>query len=131
MWTQKILLLAVGGAAGTLARFGLTDLVHRVNGQPTPLGTILVNALGCLIFGFIWAATEQKIAPGPIASLALLAGFCGAFTTFSTYGFEVHYLARHSGLTSTAAYILAQNVIGIALLFFGVWLGRVCIGAGG
>lgn len=53
---QKICLLALAGACGTLARYGLAGAVHRWVGSGFPWGTAVVNMLGCLLFGIIWAA---------------------------------------------------------------------------
>ncbi len=125
MCIHKLLFLAICGAAGTLARFGLTGLVHRWYGEPTPIATIAVNGLGCLIFGLIWGLTEHRFGSGHAVSLALLVGFCGALTTFSSFGFDSHQLAHHSGLFWMGGYIAAQNIIGIMLLFMGIGMAQL------
>ena len=125
-----ILFLAMGGAAGTLARVGLTGWVNHLHGSPWPWGTFAVNALGCFLFGFIWSLADSRFDLGDAARLAILGGFCGAFTTFSTFAFDSHALADKHGLYWAASHILAQNVAGIALVFVGLWLGRVATGPG-
>ncbi|MCK4847116.1 MAG: CrcB family protein, partial [Deltaproteobacteria bacterium] len=77
----KILLIAASGAVGTLARFGLSGLVQTAYKGNLPLGTFVVNIIGCLLFGFIWTISEEKLTITSEARLIILVGFMGAFTT--------------------------------------------------
>jgi CrcB protein len=120
---QKLLLLMFGGATGTLARYGLVMWVGQ--GQATPSGTVLVNALGCLGFGLIWGIADARGTVGTAGTVAVLAGFMGAFTTFSAYAFETHQIARDTNLFWTGGYLIIHNVVGISLLFVGLWLSRI------
>jgi len=124
-----ILLLALGGALGTLARVGLAAAVNKLHGGPWPWGTLVVNAAGCFIFGLFFAVIDKNHPLGPLASLALIAGFCGAFTTFSTFAFDTAHLAQGHTFTGANALhalgnILLHNVVGITLLFAGLTLGN-------
>ena len=118
-----ILTLALGGAAGTLARVGLAAAVQRLHGSPWPLGTLAVNILGCLAFGLIYASLAARPSPSPLLTLLLLGGFCGAFTTFSTFAFDAHRLARDGGLLQPLAYVLITNALGLTAFFLAAWLG--------
>ena len=80
--------LALGGVAGTFARYVLGGVIYQLFGTSFPYGTLAVNLLGCLIIGFLAALAEEKFLLGPNARLLLMVGFCGAFTTFSTFIFE-------------------------------------------
>jgi CrcB protein len=117
-------MLALGGAAGTLARVGLAELVQRVHGGPWPWGTFVVNAAGCLIFGVLFGLLEAKQALSSVAALALLAGFCGALTTFSTFAFDTAQLARGPGFAHALGNFLLHGGVGLVLVFAGLALGQ-------
>ncbi|MBB6430924.1 fluoride efflux transporter FluC [Algisphaera agarilytica] len=124
-----ILLLALGGALGTLARVGLAAAVNKLHGGPWPWGTFAANAVGCFLFGILFTVIDKNHPLGPLASLALIAGFCGAFTTFSTFAFDTTHLAQGNTFAGSNALhalgnLLLHNVVGITLLFAGLALGH-------
>lgn len=123
---QRILLIALGGSAGAVARYVAAGLTQRLAGGSFPLGTFVVNALGCLLFGLLWGIMEDRAAIGPQTRMMVLTGFMGAFTTFSTYAFESASLLRTGQWAYAAANIVGQNVLGIAFLFAGLALARLC-----
>jgi len=84
----KLMGLAVAGACGTLARYGLAGLVQRGQHIGSPWGTLTVNVLGCFLFGLIWTLTQQRFLVSPETRAILLVGFLGSFTTFSAFLFE-------------------------------------------
>jgi CrcB protein len=124
LW-QKLLLLAVAGATGTLARFGLGGFVQRLAGGSFPWGTFVVNALGCLAFGVVWSLAEERLIISGSARSIVLVGFVGAFTTFSTFAFETGQLLDDSQWLAAAANLLLQNAVGIALMLVGIALGKI------
>lgn len=121
---SKLLWLSAAGTAGTLARVGLSTLVQRTIPAHVPLGTAVVNVLGCLLFGLAFGWFEGH--PGPAASyrLIVLAGFMGAFTTFSSYIFETLRLAESGRFAFAVTNLVAQNALGLAALGAGLFLGR-------
>ncbi len=121
----KLLLLALAGAMGTLARYGLALSVERYNGASFPLGTLAVNVLGCFAVGMIWALFENKWPVEPQTRMLVLVGFMGAFTTFSAIMLESGELAKASGWLLAGANILLHNGLGVAALFGGAALARV------
>lgn len=123
MWMEA-LSVAVGGAAGSLARWGVSTGIARTIGTEFPWATLAVNGAGCLIFG--WAAGLVELGHPEIvrARMFLLTGFLGAFTTFSTYAFETISLARGGAWFSCAANLVLQNASGLALILAGMWLAR-------
>lgn len=123
-WWTKIGWIALAGAVGTLARFGLSSFVQRWQ-TAFPWGTLAVNALGCLLFGIIWSLAEERLVIGGQTRLILLVGLIGAFTTFSTFAFETAALVEDSQWLLAAVNVLAQNVLGILLVFVGFALGRL------
>ena len=105
MWKQ-LLCLALAGALGTLARYGVSALVQLAGRSPFPWGTLLVNAAGCFLFGLIFPLAEGRTTIDPQTRFILLAGFMGAFTTFSTFGFETARLIHESQWGLAAANLL-------------------------
>lgn len=121
---QKMIYLAVAGACGTLARYGLTGLVQRLAGANFPWGTFSVNALGCLLFGLIWTLISERFPGSGELRFVLLIGFMGAFTTFSTFVAESGLLLADGEHWYGLGNILLQNVVGLVLFFLGMALGR-------
>ncbi len=124
MW-QKLIYLAVAGACGTLARYGLAGLVQRVAGASFPWGTASVNGLGCLLFGLIWTLTSERFVGTGELRIILLTGFMGAFTTFSTFVAESGNLLADGQHWYGLGNILLQNGVGLVLFFVGMALGRL------
>ena len=102
---------------------GLAGAVQRWHGGPWPLGTLVANALGCLLFGLIFGAAAASGRWSPTLTAALLGGFCGAFTTFSTFAFDTHRMATTAGLLQAGGVMAAHVVLGIALMVVGLWAG--------
>ena len=121
----KLVWLAVAGAAGTLARYGLAGLVQNLVGPTFPWGTAVVNIAGCFFAGVLWALFEHRITVAPDVRTIILIGFMGAFTTFSAFILETGELVRASEWLFAAANVALQNGIGFAALFVGIMLGRM------
>jgi CrcB protein len=118
-----VTLLAVdaGGALGTLARYLLSTALLRATGSLFPIGTFAVNILGCVVFGAIAGAAEQRVQLAPDLRVFLLVGILGGFTTFSSYAFESFALIRDGQFAVAAANIVGQVVAGLV----GLWAGYV------
>lgn len=121
---RKIVFLALAGAFGTLARYGLGGLVHRIDGVSFPWGTLTVNLTGCFAAGLLWALFESRWPVSGQTRMLVLVGFLGAFTTFSAIVLETGELARSGQWMYAAANIALQNGLGFIALFAGVALGR-------
>ncbi|MBI2337039.1 MAG: fluoride efflux transporter CrcB [Deltaproteobacteria bacterium] len=116
---MKFLTLALAGAAGTLCRYFLGGWVYQWMGTQFPYGTLVVNSAGCFIIGFLGTLADERSLLGPELRLALLVGFLGAFTTFSSFTYETWNLFK-AGETGFAA----LNVMGSFLAcFIGLLLG--------
>jgi len=120
----KLLLLATAGALGTLARFGTGLLVERYATGIFPWPTLTVNMIGCFCFGAFYAFAEERTGWSGETRLIVLTGFMGAFTTYSTFAFDSASFMRESQWLLAATNILTQNVLGIALLLVGVFVGK-------
>jgi CrcB protein len=124
MATKKLLLIALAGGLGALARYALSGLVQNLAGRDFPWGTASVNVLGCLLFGLCWGAFEERWAIGGEARMIIFVGFMGAFTTFSTYVFETGQLLRDAQWWPALGNVALQNILGAGGLLSGVLLGR-------
>lgn len=120
---MKLLLLALAGAAGTLARYGLSNLVQRHSGLAFPWGTFAVNMAGCLAFGLLWSVFESRADVSREARAIVLVGFLGGFTTFSSFAFEAAGLIRSGAWWAAFGHIAGQNALGVAFVFLGLYLG--------
>src|SRR5687768_6859363 len=113
---QTALLIAAAGAVGTLARYGLSGAVTAAFGTAFPWGTLLVNMLGCLAFGVLmqaWGATAMSDETRAVISI----GFLGAFTTFSTFGYESLAKLQDGQWPLALANVVASVVLGIGAVW--------------
>ena len=112
---MTLLGIALAGAAGALARYGLSGLMHRFLGAAFPWGTLTVNLTGCFLLGFLLELSRQSGWVSPDFRTIAGIGFLGAFTTFSTFGFET-YRSLETGEWLVAGLNVLANVAGGLLL---------------
>jgi len=117
--------IATGGALGSLCRYVLAGLVHRVLPPYFPYGTFLVNVVGCLAFGAIFGLSEQRFVVGPTARAFLLIGLLGGFTTFSSFTFETFQLLRDGEFLLATANAGGQLVLGLVAFWLGLAASRL------
>ncbi|MGE5361788.1 MAG: fluoride efflux transporter FluC [Bacteroidales bacterium] len=120
---MKYLLVAAGGALGSVARYGLDGFVLRLASPYFPSGTFVVNAVGCLVFGAIMGFADGRSLLTPTGRLFLLIGLLGGFTTFSTFTFETFQLVRGGEYLRGALNAGGQVVVG----YLGMWAGYVAV----
>ena len=121
---QKLLWLALAGAMGTLARYGLAGVAQRTLGGDFPWGTLTVNLLGCVVAGLFWSLAGSRLSISGQMRVIILMGFMGAFTTFSAYALETGELLRDAQWLWATGNIALQNGFGIVLFFLGLAAGR-------
>ncbi|MCB2202274.1 fluoride efflux transporter CrcB [bacterium] len=117
---HKLILVGVGGFAGAISRYVLSGLAHRLLGSSFPWGTLAVNLIGCFLIGGLMVFAEDRAVLSPQTRLLLGVGFLGAFTTFSTFGYESLELLRDKQLFYLALNLLVSVVGGLTA----VWAGR-------
>jgi CrcB protein len=117
-----VVAIALGGALGAPARYGVGELVHVTPGS-FPWVTLLINVSGCLAIGVLAAALTDRVAH-PLARPFLVTGFLGAYTTFSTFAVDVDVLGKDGHLALAAAYVVASIALGIAAVVGGLRAGR-------
>lgn len=115
--------IALGSAAGGAARYWCYGVFARWIGATFPWGTLFVNIAGCSFIGFFATLTgpDGRMFVGPLARQVVMAGICGGFTTFSSFGLETLNLARDGEFFKASANVLAS----VAFCLAGVWLGHV------
>jgi fluoride exporter len=111
--------VALGSAVGGVARFGLAALVQQRVGPNFPVGTLVVNVTGSLLLGFLWRYALGTDVVSPEIRALLTTGFCGGYTTFSTFTYETMVLIEDGESTRAGLYILLSVVLSLA----GAWLG--------
>ena len=112
-------LVGLGGFFGALCRYALAGFVHRSMPQTTfPVGTLVVNLLGCLLIGYLAGLADSRQLFAPELRLFAFIGLLGGFTTFSTFGYETVALARDAGYMQAAVNVGLHVVVGLTL----VWL---------
>lgn len=122
---DKVLFLSLGGVLGTLARYYLVNITHRILGTNFPYGTLSVNLAGCFLVGLFGALAQKKLFFGPGLSLLLMVGFCGAFTTFSSYIFETHGLMQNGEMVKALGNVVLNIVLGFAVFKLGLIIGEM------
>jgi fluoride exporter len=124
----EFLVVALGGAAGCVARYATSLGAARYLGTGFPYGTILVNVVGSLVAGLIFGIAEQRTGIPPLLRLLALTGFLGGFTTFSTFMLETVNLLRDGSWLVAMGSFVANSVIGGVLAVVGIYLGRLVAG---
>lgn len=115
-----ILLVGAGGAAGSIARFLLQYFIGRYYPSSFPWGTLVVNVVGCFIIGVVYAFGEKGNVLAPEIRVLLATGFCGGFTTFSSFAYENISLMRDGELFYTFMYVAASIIVGFLAAYMGV-----------
>ena len=118
--------VAIGAIFGALSRFYIAKLVESIFGQEWGfLGTFLVNVSGCLVIAYIFTMVKENIRIiAPELGLMIATGFCGSYTTFSTYSLEVNKFLEQGNLTFGLIYWLGSVLGGMMALKIGVILAR-------
>ncbi|GGG08300.1 putative fluoride ion transporter CrcB [Dokdonia pacifica] len=118
---KQLFLVFIGGGTGSIARY-LLSKVWNTSTTGIPYGTFTANILGSLIIGLIlgWAIKNNTLSSN--TTLLLATGFCGGFTTFSTFAYENHNFIKSGDLMQFAIYAIASFVVGILAVFGGMWI---------
>ena len=120
--------VAVGGAVGSVARYALSTVVQQRAGGPFPLGTLVVNVTGSLLIGFLFRYSLDAPAFTPEVRVLLTTGFCGGYTTFSTFSYETARLMEAGDYWRALGYMALSVAASLAGTFAGFAGARALIG---
>jgi fluoride exporter len=118
----KIFLIALFGAIGTLARYGLQGVVQIRMGGTFPYGTLVINLTGCFLLGLIGQFTLNRMVISPDFRMAIAVGFFGGYTTFSSFGWETAKMLEDGEWLRASTYIGASVIAGLLLSIAGIRL---------
>ena len=119
-----VVAVAAGGALGALARYGLDRVIERRSFSVFPWSTFAINVSGCFIVGLVIGALVDRHHAPQWVRAALVVGFCGAYTTFSTFAQETLDLAEANDYAFALLNISMSVVVGLIAVFVGQHLGR-------
>jgi CrcB protein len=118
---KNVLLVFLGGGFGSALRYLISK---TINTTQFPYGTFVVNCLGCLLIGLILGYALKSNTLSQNYTLLLATGFCGGFTTFSSFAFENQTFLKTGDFTSFALYTILSIVIGFSSVFLGLYLSK-------
>ncbi len=121
----KWIYLGIGGLGGTFLRYILARNINQFTGGQFPYGTLVVNLLGCFLVGVFAILADKKLAMDANMKLLFMIGFCGAFTTFSTFIFETSNLINDGQMLRALANILISVIVGFFVFRLGLWVGEL------
>ena len=122
------LLIALGGAAGSLLRYLIGGAVQRMSASGFPIGTMFVNVSGCFLIGIL-VRQFLNMQTSPELRALLIVGFCGGFTTFSTFSAETLGLIEGGEYGRAAGYIILSVALCLIATFAGMSAMRLLVGA--
>ena len=118
---KNLLFVFLGGGFGSVLRYIIGKYLNSTE-TGIPYGTFTANILGSLLIGIILGLAAKNNTLSQNQTLLLATGFCGGFTTFSTFAYENHVFLKSGDFTSFAFYTIASFVIGFLAVFFGMYL---------
>jgi CrcB protein len=119
--------IALGGALGSVARYGCSSLAARLVGETFPWGTLIINVVGSLVIGFFATLTgpDGRVLAPPDTRQLVMVGLCGGYTTFSSFSLQTLNLVRDGDMLAAAG-----NIVGsVVLCLLAVWLGHIAAAA--
>lgn len=122
---QKYLLIAIGGALGSLARYVVGSTIINRMGNRFPYGTFVINLTACVIIGFSLTLLNRRTGLDPAWRYLVPIGFLGAYSTFSAFEWEIFASLQTGAFVIAALYVSLSVLLGLLAVWLGVLLARV------
>jgi len=122
---RDFVIVSIGAIVGANARWVISRYAARLLGPVFPYGTLIINIAGSLIVGFFIIWTTERVLVDPRWRLLIVVGFCGAFTTFSSYAFETMAYFEQGQWALMVANVLSNNLLCLGAVLVGMALARV------
>lgn len=116
---KNLLLVLLGGGFGSIARYLLSYIFTKNNATHFPWATFIANSLGCLIIGLLFGYIQKNNLQNETLKLLLITGFCGGFTTFSTFSLENIQFIQNQNYNLAIIYTLASIFVGFLAVIIG------------
>jgi len=123
----RILLIGFAGLVGTLSRYCLAGMFGRRFGESFPIGTIIINVVGCFLAGLLFYVLQERTLVNETVRLAIMVGLLGGFTTFSAFGLQTFTLFRDGEVLLAFANLIVSNVLGLFFVWVGFLLARAVV----
>jgi len=120
---KHLFLVFIGGGTGSVARYIISKLLNQSN-YTIPYGTFAVNIIGSLCIGIILGLSLKNNVLSQNTVLLLATGFCGGFTTFSTFAYENHMMLKNGDILNFLIYTIGSFVLGILAVFLGMLIAK-------
>ena len=116
---KSILFVGLGGAVGSVARYLISYGIGKYYTQPFPLATFLTNMIGCFLIGALYGYSIKNNLGNGYFNFLLITGFCGGFTTFSSFSYENFNLIQQQNFTTSILYIFTSIIVGLLFTIIG------------
>ena len=121
---KNFLIVGLGGAVGSMLRYGVQKIFQVQTVATFPTGTLLVNIAGCFLIGILWSLVSRSLTWNDEMKLLLMTGFCGGFTTFSAFTLEGIGLLKENRTILFVIYLTASVVGGLLATFIGIRIAK-------